>query len=77
MGGILCEPLFSGVKTYPSSAAKAVEQEFQLQSSLSLNVSEDLRTDPGSTILHKALRLNFLKMMKIIPAFQDRFRNFL
>lgn len=70
-------PIFSDVKTYPSPLAKVVEWEFQLQSSLSLNVSEDLSTNPGSTILRKALSLNFLKMLKIIPAFQDCFRNLL
>lgn len=76
-GKYYVNPVFSDVKTYPSPPAKVVEWEFQLQPSLSLNVAEDLSTNPGSTILHKVLSLNFLKMVKIIAAFQDCFRNLL
>lgn len=76
-GKYYANPVLSDVKTYPSPPARVVQWEFRLQSGLSMNVAEDLSTNPGSTILHKVLSLNFLKTLKIIAAFQDCFRNLL
>lgn len=69
--------IFSDVKTHPGHLAKVMEWEFQLQSSLSVHLSEDRSGNPGFAISHKVLSLNFLKMEKIIAAFQDCFRNLL